>query len=173
MRNTIYRFCLCNNQTSIVITENFKIPALLSTSRQIRAETAQLWLRGNEFQFYVKDCDTKLYVRFIKNILESLTPASRGSFTWYSSIELNGVGWSNLVEWCRQVHEGKVAMFKLDSYKAGNLSNTWSVVQAALSIAYHCRTLPWGVALTQLKSLRLVAEKLDQAWAAGESSETA
>lgn len=126
-----------------------------------------MWRKSNEFHFDVENCDTKLYVKFVMKVLQPI-PLGSGN-TWHMSIDMKSVDWVNLVEWCREVHKGRIGVYAL---KAGNVSDVWAVVQAAMSIADHCRKLPWKAVLAQLKSLRVVAEKLDQAWAAGESSET-
>ena len=156
IRNSIYRFCLVNGD--VVITKDLQAPALLSTCRQIRCETLQLWYVANKFKIRIENCDTTLYEAYYRN---AVVPQGNGiRRKWHVFVSLRGVGWDNLVEWCRKVAENKLPKGR----KGVDGTACWALVIAATTIAYESRTLGWATIERQLEVLRPLAGNLDQRW---------
>lgn len=87
VRDCVYHLCLVE-QDGVEITEDYKVPALLSTNQQIRAEAIQIWYLANQFKVFIVDCDASLYCAFVRNLIKPL--GCHVDATWLSRFVLQG-----------------------------------------------------------------------------------
>ena len=152
LRNIIYRTALLTHTTTpITIPPTGLVqPALLRTSRQLRAETTSIYLRENAFRILVDDLAVRVPPR---HWLASAPVPGQGNFRVRLAGALN---WPNLLAWCRRVHE---AVFLMPEAK----SAVGRVVRPALQIAKVMRGLPWEEVLKVLEQYRRGCEGMGEA----------
>ncbi|KAI5367235.1 hypothetical protein Slin15195_G023630 [Septoria linicola] len=169
LRNRIYRFVLVVDgsvpaterdwEDAIEITQVLRIPALLSTCKQIRKEAAGIWLFENCLSICIDNCDSTLLSRFCALRL-SLLPAHKGSNV--NIYELSGgLDWPNLMRWCRKIHARELGHLNLMPSES---PNAWDVVVTATIITVMSRGRYWTRCEAALASYRKVAGMTDARW---------
>lgn len=133
MRNRVYELVLVQSR-SIKITEDLKIPALLSVCRQIRKESLSIFYLGNRFRHTVLKCDTSLDTAFEGNLERIGREISIYSLSKdvEVSYHIRGVNWANLMDWCRKIYEKSSRGFEFGRKDKADTK----VICAAHEIAY-------------------------------------
>lgn len=90
LRNKIYHFSLVD-EDEIFITSELKPPSLLSTCRQVRNEALQIYYFANSFAHEIKNCDARLYGKFVKHVLRPIGVYSDSR--WGYMCYLDGADW--------------------------------------------------------------------------------
>ena len=159
IRNRIYHYALV--EEGVFISRDLKPPGLLSTNRQVRSEAIKIWYLANDFEIHVNNCDASLYRAYLHNVIKPMGHGLSAAFEERLIVGLAEANWEKLKEWCRMVWRGELIYREIEDDDVGDL---WAVVSTALTIAGGSRMLPWDVVERQLRGLRYVAGRVDEAW---------
>ena len=152
--------CLVEDD-EVAVTVALQPPPLLSTCRQIRSEAFDIWYFENDFAFFITDCDTTLHHRFLNNLVEAKGIDHEPQ--WNFTVEVDGLNWNNLVNWCSAIHSGELADLEI----VQDPSPEMAVIQAATTVARISRSLSWEEVIGQLKVIQVMAGIIDEGWLDG------
>jgi hypothetical protein len=162
LRNAIYEYALVE-KNDVEINSDLKIPGLLQTSRQIRHESAKIWMLQNNFVACIYDCDATFLKRFYS--VGGMLGDTRRDFSL--GLVLHGErSWTNLMDWCEALHKGGSWCLQMDEGAAYHTD--WTEIEAVVAAAHElcitCRKLPWKQCEKALSGLRYAVGKSEAGW---------
>ena len=160
LRNMIYTMSLDGStpsETHIKVVSDLKLPGLLHTCRQIRAETTKLYFGVNRFEVVITSFDSSLLRRFC-HLRDCCKARARISVEVKTS-----KNFGNLLEWCRWVHRDARARY-VGAETKNRPSKSYAIARAALGIARNGRGKSWGKCRQSLLKLRYALSAMEDGW---------
>ena len=145
------------SETHVKVVSDLKLPGLLHTCRQIRAETTKLYFDTNRFSIVIRNFDSSLLRRFCE-----LRRRCEGHVILRIEI-MNSQNFTNLLQWCRWVHEDTRARHVHSETKT-RPSKAYAVARAAFAIARNGRGKPWRKCRESLQKLRYALSAFEDGW---------
>jgi hypothetical protein len=157
LRNKIYHYALIEPD-HIRIDEDMQIPGLFSVCQQTRREAMGMYYLKNTFGAEITDCDVRRCIAFREAIREVLNAANDKSIRISISMNMRGVNWTNLVDWCYSIWKKKICASPFN----GSTHVDDKVIFAAHQIAENNDS--WDNCKKQLVAFRVVAGELNPKW---------
>jgi hypothetical protein len=188
LRNWIYRLAVVSDHSIEVGLKGYARSGLLATSREIRAETLQIFYYENQFDILALELDPTTLARWCRMLttLErtplhhaakldtsnpcaahpGVTTAGQGVIS-QRKISMNPhirqtANWTNLMRWVHQWHVGAIPA-RL-TYPAHLQNAEVRIVHAMFDMAMVMRGQPWSVVGAVLSVQRPVLVAMNQAW---------
>lgn len=160
LRNRIYRFALIKPKTIDIDQSKWPThqPALLKTCKQIRREALGVFYFENKFCARIYDWDPVVKDRFSRLMVAYNTKCPQLSHSFKGS-----PNWTNLLEWLRAVHEGRISGIS-DCVGRARTSER-KLVGILFLIARRTRVnMPWPEVVRLLEAHREVLGQLNAMW---------
>lgn len=169
LRVAIYEYTLTEDDKIVNMTPRLRLPGLLSTCRQVRAETISIWFSEvNSFGFGIQDCDAGVMRKFWRRL--KLLPQANG-MPYFIGLK-GSKDWASVMEWCHDVWEQTAGHLPPQGEAPGDLMppqgeeyNEFSaVVAGARDLARLHRGKTWKECEKALLTLRKVVGIFEPAW---------
>jgi hypothetical protein len=154
LRNRIY-FEVLLADTAIEIRQGLRVPPLLQTCRQVRAEALNLWGVQNSFFVQIVDHDIKLLARFCRIVLAHMDTSPCITYDFVGRSD-----WANLMGFCKGVFGGEL----WPVFAGVDASNEAFVVSAATRLAASNAHQSWKKCWEGLEMWRPLAGRLNAEW---------
>ncbi|KAK3641142.1 hypothetical protein LTR56_006864 [Elasticomyces elasticus] len=156
LRNSMYEMVLIQD-TSIDVTVDTRLPALLRVSKQIRVEALIMWHEGNTFEFMITKCNASLLCSWLRLRRAHRIKAIK------ATMEFDEIpDWSNLMAWCKAICVDHCNAVTPDPDGEGFIGIVVSATSIALRLAEYGRS--WEECEKVLNELRYMAGIQNRAW---------
>lgn len=148
----------------IYIYRALRHPALLAVCRQVRSEAKKLYFWSNNVIFIAYEYDASLLLKWCDGVEAIIGDRLRAMRAGIQLRSARGplLGFKNLLQWCKWVHEGRTF--------AQSLPNWWlraerdeALLAAATEITRDCRRLRWYTCWRILCTLCIACHALNKA----------
>jgi len=155
LRNRVYEYALLEPDT-VVVTTSLQQPALPRVNKQVRGEALDLYYGTIFFDVHIIDCDATLLAQF-----EQYLDVLNRKCSVRMLMSATGEDWTNLVAWCRLIHEGKCGGFG-----TLGLDESFDDSEAVIHAAHRIVKMDWSWAACEkeLAELRLLVGRINSAW---------
>lgn len=163
LRNRIYRDALVTDlPIHVTRDENWKQPALLATSKQIRRETYRIYYLENHFILETPDMDDITIYAFTKHALPYRPDWFCSGGPRYSVLITGQPNWSNLVRWMQAWYEGRVLPIAHSETMDSALKTAATAFEMLREL--HDAGAPWEPARRVLELYRKGVDEAGHTW---------
>ena len=166
VRNRIYRFSIIKSDEWIQLSATSPLlPGLLSTCKQIREETINLYFTENKFEIELLDYNAEAVVpaHQLHGKYYAPSPTTKQDISSLPPFKFLGVpNWQNFVGWCRVVHQQRMPGLGVQS---DNTDETEIAIAAIHDVVINMSVRPWEEVENVLEGFRKMMVMRDPAWA--------